>query len=78
LLNEKHAQREVDLLEGIWLAQGYFKKHDPTEVVKNHCVVVKRKAYIHEDNPFDLIFQRAKIFMKYLRELRPLETFFIS
>jgi hypothetical protein len=62
LLNAKHAQKEVDQLDGIWLAQGDFKKHDPTKVVKKHCVMVKRKAYIHEDNPFDIIFQRATSF----------------
>jgi hypothetical protein len=62
LLNPKHAQKEVDLLDGIWLAQGDFKRHDPTEVVKKHCATVKRKTYIHEDNPFDLVFQRAMNF----------------
>jgi hypothetical protein len=62
LLNEKHSQKKVDLLDGIWLAQGYFKRHDPIEVVKRHCVVVKRKTYIHEDNYFDLVFDRATSF----------------
>jgi hypothetical protein len=62
LLNEKHSQKKVDLLDGIWLAQGYFKRHDPIEVVKRHCVVVKRKTYIHEDNYFNLVFDRATSF----------------
>jgi hypothetical protein len=52
----------VDQLEGIWLAQGNFKKHDPTEIVKKHCAMVKSKAYIHEDDPFDIVFQRATSF----------------
>jgi hypothetical protein len=43
LSNPKNAQKEVDSLDKIWLAQGDFKSHDQTEVVKKHCVVVKIK-----------------------------------
>jgi hypothetical protein len=59
LLNAKHALKEVEQMEGIWLAQGNFKKHDPMGLVKKHCNMVKNvKAYNHEDDPFDIIFQR--------------------
>jgi hypothetical protein len=57
LSNPKHAQKEVDPLDRIWLAHGDFKRHDPTEVVKKHCAMVKIKTYIHENKPFDLVFQ---------------------
>jgi hypothetical protein len=60
LLNAKHALKEVEKMEGIWLAQGNFKRHDPIGLVKKHCNMVKNvKAYNHEDDPFDIIFQRA-------------------
>jgi hypothetical protein len=61
-LNAKHAQKEVDLLYGIWLIQGYFKRHDPIEIVKRHCTIVKIKENIHEDNSLDVVFQRATKF----------------
>jgi hypothetical protein len=35
LLNSKHALKEVEQLEGIWLAHGNFKRHDPIGLVKS-------------------------------------------
>jgi hypothetical protein len=49
-------RKQINYMESGW--PNNFKKHDPEEVVKKHCVMVKIKAYIHEDNPFDIIFQR--------------------
>jgi hypothetical protein len=47
-------------MEGIWLTQSEFKRHDPMGLVKKQCSMVKNfKAYNHEDDPFDIIFQRA-------------------
>jgi hypothetical protein len=57
LLNRKHALKEVEKIEGIWLAQGNFKRHDPIGFFKKHCSMVKNvNAYNHEDDPFDTIF----------------------
>jgi hypothetical protein len=57
LSNPKHAQKEIESLDRIWLAHGDFKRHDPIEVVIKHYAMVKRKTYIHEHNPFDIVFQ---------------------
>jgi len=36
LLNEKHALKEVEKMERIWLAKGNFKRHDPIGLVRNY------------------------------------------
>jgi len=47
-------------MEGIWLAWGNFKGHDLMELVeKQYNMVNNFKSYNHEDEPFDIIFQRA-------------------
>ena len=46
-------------MEGIWLSQGNFKIHDPIGLVKKHYSIVKNvKSYNHENDTFDIIFQR--------------------
>jgi hypothetical protein len=56
-------------MEGIWLAWGNFKRHNPMGLVEKHYNMVKNvKDYNHEDDPFDIIFQRAQITKKYLNK----------
>jgi hypothetical protein len=51
--------KEVEHMEGIWLAHGNFTRHDPIGLVKKQFSMVKNfKAYNHEDDPFEIIFQR--------------------
>jgi hypothetical protein len=47
LSNAKHAQREVEQTNRIWLAHGNFKKHDPTKIFKKHCSTEKISQSIH-------------------------------
>jgi len=38
LLNAKHVMKELEKMEGIWLAQGNFKRHDQQVLLRNIAV----------------------------------------
>jgi hypothetical protein len=62
-------------MEGIWLAQENFKRHDPIGLVKKHCIIVKNfKAYNHEDDPFDIIFQRSRDYQEVSQRIHELRS----
>jgi hypothetical protein len=61
LSNYQHARVEATTLEKIQLSYIAFKKHDPLNIVHDHCQALSNfKVYKHEDIPFDKVFQRAQ------------------
>lgn len=60
LENVNHAKLEVATLENK-LSYSILKKHDPLNIVWNHCDFLERfKKYSNEDKPFDDVFRRVK------------------
>jgi hypothetical protein len=60
LLDFGHSKVKVVALEYVKLIDIGFKKHDPHSIVENHLVQFNMKIYIHEDSPYDNVFQGAK------------------
>jgi hypothetical protein len=61
LSDYQHARVEATTLEKIQLSHIAFKKHDPLNIVHDHCQALRNfKGYRHEDIPFDEVFQRAQ------------------
>jgi hypothetical protein len=68
LLITKHAVKEFKKMEDICLSSGNFKKHDPRDVIKEHCKLMKfSKSYYYENFPFDILFQGDETF-EYFRK----------
>jgi len=68
MLITKHAVKEFKKMEDICLPSRNFKKHDPRDVIKEHCKLVKlSKSCYYEHFPFDILFQGYATF-EYFRK----------
>ena len=60
LQNVEHSHKEFLILKLIWLHQQNFRKHDPKMIVISIGEGLKGiKYYIHQDNPFESLFENA-------------------
>jgi len=61
LSDYQHARVEAKTLDKIQPSHIAFKKHDPLNIVHNHCHALRNlRGYSHEDIIFDEVFQRGQ------------------
>jgi len=67
-----HAKIDAMTLEDINLSYIEFKKHDPLNILEEHCLQISVKKYVHEESPYDNIFRRAKSYQEVLHRIQSL------